>query len=280
MAVSVSGGKIGVNGAAAPVLPLLMVGIGGYLMWFGVKYWRDKTTIWPSDPVKSVLQGKGLPARSTSTTAAAVLTAAETSAAAAQATTAGSGAAAGATGGAAAGQQASGSAQNMAKMLLGSLGWNAAQLPPLISLWNGESGWNPKARNSSSGAFGIAQALGHGQAGTAAPDGTNEYGAQYGLTVAQARQANAGSALQQIRWGMGYIKATYGTPAAAYSAWQARSPHWYARGGYVAPGQTAVAGEAGPEYITPQPGGGVMVSPGAPPSPRQVVSGGAGWGPS
>ena len=31
----------------------------------------------------------------------------------------------------------------------------------------------------------------------------------------------------QIRWGLQYIKSSYGTPCGAWSAWQSRSPHWY-----------------------------------------------------
>jgi cell wall-associated NlpC family hydrolase len=48
------------NGGS-PVIPIIMIGLGLYLAWFAIRYWRDKTTIWPSDPVKDVLQGKGLP---------------------------------------------------------------------------------------------------------------------------------------------------------------------------------------------------------------------------
>lgn len=44
----------------APVVPLVLLGIGMYLAWFGVHYWRTDQK-WPTDPVKSVLQGKGLP---------------------------------------------------------------------------------------------------------------------------------------------------------------------------------------------------------------------------
>lgn len=44
----------------APVVPLVLLGIGTYLAWFGVHYWRSNTK-WPTDPVKSVLQGNGLP---------------------------------------------------------------------------------------------------------------------------------------------------------------------------------------------------------------------------
>lgn len=95
----------------------------------------------------------------------------------------------------------------------------------MIKLWNQESGWSPAARNKSSGAYGIAQALGHGQADTAAPDGTNEYGAEYGLTAAQAQQANAGSTTFQIMWGLGYIQALYGSPANAWAHEQTYG--WY-----------------------------------------------------
>ena len=37
----------------------------------------------------------------------------------------------------------------------------------------------------------------------------------------------------QIRWGLSYISSVYGSPAAAYSAWLSRSPHWYHEGGPV-----------------------------------------------
>lgn len=43
------------------VIPLLMVGVGAYLVWFGVHYWRSVSVTWPSDPVKAVLTGKPVP---------------------------------------------------------------------------------------------------------------------------------------------------------------------------------------------------------------------------
>ena len=46
----------------APVLPLVLLMTGGYLAWFGVHYWRDAKTVWPTDVVKAVLTGKGVPA--------------------------------------------------------------------------------------------------------------------------------------------------------------------------------------------------------------------------
>jgi hypothetical protein len=58
----------------APVIPLLLLGFGAYFTWFATHYWaRDKGdlgigsgTLWPSDPVKQALQGKGIPAARTS----------------------------------------------------------------------------------------------------------------------------------------------------------------------------------------------------------------------
>jgi hypothetical protein len=31
----------------------------------------------------------------------------------------------------------------------------------------------------------------------------------------------------QIKWGLEYIKSSYGSPCNAWSSWQSRSPHWY-----------------------------------------------------
>src|SRR5512140_1200591 len=45
----------------APLVPVALIAAGGYLMWFGVHYWRQDIK-WPSDPVKAILTGKGLPA--------------------------------------------------------------------------------------------------------------------------------------------------------------------------------------------------------------------------
>ena len=44
----------------APLLPVLIMGFGFYLTWFGVHYWRSDTA-WPSDPIKAVLTGKAIP---------------------------------------------------------------------------------------------------------------------------------------------------------------------------------------------------------------------------
>ena len=54
--------KINTPVGDAPLIPTMLIGTGAYLTWFGVHYWRDKAQKWPSDPVKSVLTGNGLPA--------------------------------------------------------------------------------------------------------------------------------------------------------------------------------------------------------------------------
>jgi hypothetical protein len=55
---------------AAPLIPVVLIGIGAYLTWFGVHYW-DTNTKWPTDPIKAVLTGKPLPAPAGQTPAAA-----------------------------------------------------------------------------------------------------------------------------------------------------------------------------------------------------------------
>lgn len=101
-----------------------------------------------------------------------------------------------------------GSAQKWAKAHLKDYGWGLDQFAPLVSLWNGESGWNYKAQNSSSGAYGIPQAL-------------------PGAKMASAGADWATNPVTQMKWGMGYIKDRYGSPQAAYSFWLSQSPHWY-----------------------------------------------------
>lgn len=131
---------------------------------------------------------------------------------------------------------APGSGTNHANALLGQLmasgyGWGAGQNWQALNYGWGtlESGWNAAARNAS-GAFGIAQALGHGTSATAAFNKTlgmtiNAYGPQNGVSVATARAANAGSAEAQIAWGLAYIHATYGSPD--------KVPGWLGQGGYI-----------------------------------------------
>lgn len=104
-------------------------------------------------------------------------------------------------------------AQRYAASILSQFGWGAGQMSSLLSLWNGESGWNNLAQNPTSTAFGIAQFLNSTWRSFKFPKTTNYE--------------------QQVYDGLQYIQSSYGSPAAAYSAWLSRSPHWYANGGVL-----------------------------------------------
>jgi hypothetical protein len=105
-------------------------------------------------------------------------------------------------------------------------GWGSgAEWTALQNVEMAEAGFNPEATNPSSGAYGLAQAMGHGTSGTACPStGVNEYGG-YGLSTAQAQAANCGSADDQALWMVNYIADTYGDPQAAWAHEQ--EDHWY-----------------------------------------------------
>lgn len=195
-------------GQGTRVAPLFMLGGGAILLWSGVtgRQW--------SAILKDLIQGKN-PAKEPGTN---VIGPTITTGNAALAGMSAYGYSPGIfPGNPPIGQISGKSNQKIAQGLLSRYGWGAGEMLPLIGLWTMESGWNPLAKNPSSGAFGIAQALGHGQgAATAAPNGENNYGG-YGLTAAQARAANEGNPVYQIIWGLNYIKQTYGTPSAAYA---------------------------------------------------------------
>lgn len=89
-------------------------------------------------------------------------------------------------------------------------GWGEDQYQCLVNLWNGESGWNYKIRNNSSGAYGIPQSLPANKMASEGPDWET-------------------NAVTQIRWGLKYIKnrEDYGSPCAAWNMWLSRKPHWY-----------------------------------------------------
>jgi hypothetical protein len=92
----------------------------------------------------------------------------------------------------------SGSPQQIATAMLADFGWSSSEFGCLNELWERESGWNPSATNPYSGAYGIPQAL-------------------PGAKMASAGADWATNAATQIKWGLGYIKATYGSPCAAWS---------------------------------------------------------------
>jgi hypothetical protein len=73
----------------------------------------------------------------------------------------------------------------------------STQWPCLYDLWQQESGWNVYADNPSSGAYGIPQSLPGDKMASAGSDWETD-------------------PRTQIIWGLGYIKATYGTPCAAW----------------------------------------------------------------
>jgi hypothetical protein len=116
-------------------------------------------------------------------------------------------------------------------------GWGSSQRSPLVALWNGESGWNNMARNPSSGAFGIPQALPPSKMGALAA---------------------SGNGAAQIRWGESYIASVYGSPGNAYGTWLSRSPHWYGgglkRGLFTRPTVIGV-GDRGAEHVSVTPAG-------------------------
>ena len=98
--------------------------------------------------------------------------------------------------------------RSAARALLPEFGFEPGQWSCLDQLWMGESGWRYTAENPSSGAYGIPQSLPASKMGTVDDDWRT-------------------NPVTQIRWGLQYIKASYGTPCSAWSAWQSRSPHWY-----------------------------------------------------
>ncbi len=91
----------------------------------------------------------------------------------------------------------SGSPQQIAAAMLGSFGWSASEFACLDPLWEHESGWSVTADNAGTGAYGIPQALPGSRMASAGPDWQTE-------------------AATQIKWGLEYIKDTYGSPCAAW----------------------------------------------------------------
>lgn len=85
-------------------------------------------------------------------------------------------------------------------------GWGDDQFQCLESLWAKESGWSYTAYNESSGATGIPQSLPGSKMATAGADW-------------------ATNAATQIKWGLGYINASYGSPCSAWS--HSQSVNWY-----------------------------------------------------
>ncbi|MCY0918634.1 transglycosylase SLT domain-containing protein [Streptomyces sp. NPDC059999] len=81
-----------------------------------------------------------------------------------------------------------------------------AQFAAFSKIVSHESGWNHTATNSSSGAYGLVQALPASKMASA--------GADWKTNPAT-----------QIKWGLDYMNSRYGSPVGAWNFWQ--SHHWY-----------------------------------------------------
>lgn len=104
------------------------------------------------------------------------------------------------------GSSAGGSTVATANRLAATAGWGGAQTTCLDELWTRESRFEVTAVNPQSGAYGIPQAL-------------------PATKMAAAGPAWRTDAATQIRWGLGYIRATYGSPCAAWAHEQ--TDGWY-----------------------------------------------------
>jgi hypothetical protein len=99
-----------------------------------------------------------------------------------------------------------GSAEATAQSLMPGYGFSVSgQYGCLYDLWQRESGWVYDAENAS-GAYGIPQALPGDKMASAGPDWETD-------------------ATTQIKWGLGYISDTYGTPCGAWDHEEADG--WY-----------------------------------------------------
>ena len=96
--------------------------------------------------------------------------------------------------------------RSIARTMVAARGWGGSQFGCLDRLWMKESNWNPYARNPSSGAYGIPQALPGSKMATAGGDWRT-------------------NPATQIAWGLSYIAARYGTPCSAWAHSQA--VNWY-----------------------------------------------------
>lgn len=219
-----TGPEIRTPAGDAPVIPLVLLGAGMYLAWFGVHYWRSSVR-WPTDPVKAVLQGKPPPAPGQPEASPHAQLTADVQALQPDTGSSGGsgGSGAGGSGGATLNTQGKTNKQVL-QMYAAAHGWTGSQWDCLDWVEMAEAGYNSLAQNGSSGAFGLAQALGHGTAGTGGRYGNN-YGANYGLTTTEAIAANNGDGGPQAKWMCNYIKAVYGNPCAAKTFHQAHN--WY-----------------------------------------------------
>jgi phage-related protein len=108
--------------------------------------------------------------------------------------------------------------------------WPASMWPAFDYLEMREAGYNRFARNPSSGAYGIPQAL---------PPTKMPFAAQ------AAGGSHAGA---QLSWMFSYIRSVYGNPVNA--AAHERAFNWYGHGGTFRAGQLIGVGDRGPELVS------------------------------
>ena len=94
--------------------------------------------------------------------------------------------------------------RQIAREMMPEFGFSSSEFSCLDALYVSESDWDMHADNPTSSAYGIPQAL----------DSAHDLPADYRTNPAT-----------QIRWGLGYIRDSYGTPCAAWNFKQ--SNDWY-----------------------------------------------------
>ena len=96
--------------------------------------------------------------------------------------------------------------RDIARQLMPDYGLDPAEFDCLDELWTSESDWDPTADNPSSTAYGIPQAL-------------------TGGTHSNLPSDYMDNPVSQIKWGLEYIRDSYGT---ACAAWEFKQAHrWY-----------------------------------------------------
>lgn len=139
---------------------------------------------------------------------------------------------------------AGGAVQRLAQQMAAAFGWTGAQWTALNNLEMREAGWNMRARNPTSGAYGIAQGI----------SGPSWY--------YQWPGGNPGTAQGQVIGLLDYIAQRYGSPMTAWA--HETAFNWYASGGIIPEPVIGVGlrsgrgygfGENGPETVTPGAGG-------------------------
>jgi hypothetical protein len=99
-----------------------------------------------------------------------------------------------------------GTPKEVAMNLLPDHGWSQSQFSCLEKLWNKESRWKVNADNPTSSAYGIPQALPGNRMAA--------YGSDWRTNP-----------VTQIKWGLDYIEATYGSPCKAWN--HSQNSGWY-----------------------------------------------------